>query len=104
MNKNAEKGDVKMKCFCCKKCSISHGLQLVSCNSVETRSKKRFTKRCERKYEPKKCCWRQFFDGLLPIMPYLTIIVIAIAAICLLRDIGPKQNVTSTLHISVEKK
>ena len=93
-----------MKCFCCKKNSIGHRLQLVSCSSVVTRSKKRFTKKCERKYEPKKCCWRQFFDGLLPIMPYLTIIVIAIAAICLLRDIGPKQNVTSTLHISVEKK
>ena len=104
MNKNAEKGDVKMKCFCCKKNSISHGLQLVSCSSVVTRSKKSFTKKCERKYELKKCCWRQFFDWSLSIMPYLTIIAIAIAAIFLLRDVEPRQNVTSALNIYVDKK
>ena len=97
------KGAVKV-CDCCKDSFIGHKVQLVSCSRTTERSKNRFKKRCESKYESVKCGWQHFFDGLLSLMPYLTIIVIAIAAICLLRNAEQKQITISTLNISVEKK
>ena len=102
-NNRRGKGAVKV-CDCCKDSFIGHKVQLVSCSRTTERSQNRFKKRCESKYESVKCGWRHFFDGLLSLMPYLTIIVIAIAAICLLRNAEQKQITISTLNISVEKK